>query len=795
VWLLYLDNLLSRKNWTPNSHLTLGLVPLTLNTQGTPFALSTESYILKTVNLMTQYAELEILLRRRESDGYPVEMSFVAANSDAEERIPIPGPAYANIDPKKLQDLEPVDYGKTLGQSLFADAQIRKGLSDARASLESLEDAALRVRLRVDSGAEELHGLHWETLCDGDGETLFNGDQILFSRYLASRNWHPVRGKTDLKALVVVANPPGLANASDPEQFDPDKPDDSVPKLAPVDVPKERARAEAGFQKAGILVKTLATGATDSLGPATSDNILDQLENDFDVLYLVCHGALMYDGQARLYLEEGLVDGSKLVERVRNSKAQPRLVVLASCESAGAEGKVASGTLSALGPLLVDAGIPAVIAMQGKIKMSTIAQFMPAFFRALAKEGGQIDRAMGVARERAASADCDDYWMPTLFMRLRSGRLWYVPGLAGGDGGSKDAQIWDRINKAIEAQQCTPILGPGVLDSLVGSTRDLAKEMAGNKFPFSAYTREELPTVAQYMAVYNGRPLTAKEDLARQVARKLCGQTGLDPEQPENLSRILSSAGKVERAANMAEPHKVLASKPFSIYLTTNSDRLMEDALIEVGKKPRSDFSRWNKDPFFDLLNFNKYPTIRDREPEYVPSVANPLVYHLFGQLDLPEALPDVPESSAGTVPLATRAQAGLGSIILTEDDFFNYLLSIGSKADAKDLTPRPVGSALTANSLLFLGFRLDDWSFRVLLRSIFNKEGSAARMVGANSYPCVGAQIQPEEDRVSQPGIASKYFEQYLLESKIDIFWGSTQEFIQAFQKNTAPVASGQPA
>jgi len=47
----------------------------------------------------------------------------------------------------------------------------------------------------------------------------------------------------------------------------------------------------------------------------------------------------------------------------------------------------------------------------------------------------------------------------------------------------------------------------------------------------------------------------------------------------------------------------------------------------------------------------------------------------------------------------------------------------------------------------------------------------------------------------VSQPGIASKYFEQYLLESKIDIFWGSTQEFIQAFQKNTAPVASGQPA
>jgi hypothetical protein len=735
---------------------------------------------------MPQYAELEIALRRREAGGYPVELRFMAANSDSDERIPAKGSAFADIDPKKLQGLEPADYGKALGKALFADPQIVKGLNSARASVKSLDDGALRVRLYIDTGAEELHRIHWETLCDADGETLFNGDQVLFSRYLASSNWRPVRGKTDLKALVVVANPPGLSKAADPEQYDPDQPDDSVPKLAPVDVAKERARAEAGFQKAGIAVKTLATGAADSQGPATSDNILDQLANGFDILYLVCHGALMKDGQARLYLEEGLVDGSKLVERIRNSRMQPRLIVLASCESAGAQGRTASGTLSALGPLLVDAGIPAVIAMQGKVKMSTIAQFMPAFFRALAKEGGQIDRAMGVARDRAASADCDDYWMPALFMRLRTGRLWYIPGLSGGDGGSTDAQIWDRINKAIVAQQCTPIIGPGVLESLMGSTRDLAKEMAGNKFPFAAYSREDLPTVAQYMAIYNGRPLTAKEDLAKQLARKLRGQTGLDPEQLENVSRILSAAGKIERAANPADPHRVMASKAFAIYLTTNADSLMEDALVEAGRNPRSDFSRWNKDPFFDLLNFNKYPTIRDREPKYIPSVAHPLVYHLFGQFDLPAPLSGATEPTNGAAPLANRTEAGFGSMVLTEDDFFNYLLSIGSKADAKDLTPGPVGTALTANSLLFLGFRLDDWSFRVLLRSIFNKEGSGARMVGANSYPCVGAQIQPEEDRVPQPASASKYFEQYLRESKIDIFWGSTAEFIQAFQKNT---------
>ncbi|MEZ5354335.1 MAG: CHAT domain-containing protein [Bryobacteraceae bacterium] len=734
---------------------------------------------------MAQYAELEIALRRREPGGYPVEMRFVAIDSDSDERMPVKGVAYASIDPNlKLAPGEPEAYGKALGAALFADDEIRGGFEKARNSIQDKEDGALRVRLYIDAGAEELHRIHWETLCDARGETLFNGREVLFSRYLASSNWHSPRGKTDLKALIVVANPPGLEKANDPELFDPDA--DDNPKLAPVDVAKERQRAEAGFKKAGIAFQTLATGAEDCLGPATLKEILDQLDNGFDILYMVGHGALMHDGQARIYLEDGLTDGSRLVERIR-SKKQLRLVILASCESAGGEGITASSTLSALGPLLVDAGVPAVIAMQGKVKMATMAKFMPEFLRALSKGGGQIDRAMGVAREAAADDDCDDYWMPVLFLRLRTGRLWYVPGLAAGASGSTDAEIWDSINRAIEAQKCTPILGPGVLDSLVGTTRELAKEMAGNRFPFSPIFSEELPTVAQYLAVRYKRPLTAKEDLARQIARKLVGESGLDPENPENLSRIIAMAGKAERAANPLEPHRVLASRPFAVYLTTNSDTLMEDALEEAGRHPRCDFSRWNKDPFFDLRNLNRYPTIREREKSYIPSVENPLVYHLFGQLDLPGPLPGEPEAPAGSAQVATRVEAGLGSTVLTEDDFFNYLLNVGSKADAKDFIPGAVGTALTANSLLFLGFRLDEWSFRVLLRSIFNKEGSGARMVGANSYPCVGAQLQPEEDRVSQPVSASRYFEQYLRESKIDIFWGSTAEFIQAFQQNTS--------
>jgi len=41
--------------------------------------------------------------------------------------------------------------------------------------------------------------------------------------------------------------------------------------------------------------------------------------------------------------------------------------------------------------------------------------------------------------------------------------------------------------------------------------------------------------------------------------------------------------------------------------------------------------------------------------------------------------------------------------MVLTADDFFNYLLSIASKADAKDLTPGPVGHTGYLQSLAFI--------------------------------------------------------------------------------------------
>ncbi|NJL35128.1 MAG: CHAT domain-containing protein, partial [Chloroflexaceae bacterium] len=124
-----------------------------------------------------------------------------------------------------------------------------------------------------------------------------------------------------------------------------------------------------------------------------------------------------------------VVSGNELVERLNELPTLPRLVVLASCQSAGSGsvGRDTEQTLAALGPRLAEAGIPAVLAMQGNVALLTLEHFMPAFFRELQRDG-LVDRAMTAARSLVR--DANDWWMPVLFMRLRSGRIWYVPGFS-----------------------------------------------------------------------------------------------------------------------------------------------------------------------------------------------------------------------------------------------------------------------------------------------------------------------------------------------------------------------------
>ena len=368
-------------------------------------------------------AELEIVLRRRGGGTAAVDLRFSPAGSDGDVRLAEDVPVdLGDVPAPESVALGTEEYGLALTRRLFA-SDVGAAFARARQEAET-NGVPLRVRLFVAASADPLHQLRWETLRDPDtGDRLLTNENILFSRYLSTADWRRVTPapRAGLDAVVAVADPRGIESWGNPP-------------LAPVDVAGELGRARASLR--GMRLVELA-----SAGTAGLDSIVDALRARPDVFYLVCHG-FVASGEPQLLLEAAdgsvvRVPGADLVARLRELPRLPRLVVLASCQSGHGGTAADGGALAGLGPRLADIGVPAVVAMQGNVTMATVERFMPAFFAELGSDG-QIDRAVAVARGKVRGNA--DWWMPVLYMRLKSGRLWYVPDEERGTAPSEEAR-------------------------------------------------------------------------------------------------------------------------------------------------------------------------------------------------------------------------------------------------------------------------------------------------------------------------------------------------------------------
>ena len=697
--------------------------------------------------------QLEIAIDKREVDVYRVEMRF--SSPDNEQETIHDGRVRIEVDALRAKQDDPVAYGKLLTASLFSHPEVRDGFVNARAEAQK-GGRKLQVRVYVSSSSPELHGLRWELLReppnpdrpDAD-EPLVMQDRYLFSRYLASAEWQRVqlRPRGDLTALVAVADP------SDLGAWKPGR----VP-LAPVAVADELTAIAEGLKP--IVPVALAGRGTVTLG-----GLCRKLrEADFDIVCLVCHGALV-DGKPKVWLEKDdgtadVVDGTALVAQLSEVGGRARLVVLVSCQSGGTGEPTSAdgGALAALGPLFAEHGFPAVVAMQGNVTMTTARSFIGEFFRVLMepKESGQIERAVAAGRSKVR--DRADYWAPTLYLRLKGGTLWYVPGFVGE---KKNDEILGPLLKYLDAGKCTPILGPGLLRGFIGETQEIARQWArDHSFPLALAVQEDLPQVAQYLAVRKDRPF-AQLELSNKVRGELAGRFGLTiigPKKPKTED-LFKQAVAARPAA--LEPFRVLAGFPVETYLTTTPDNLLELALLEAGRPPEHEYFRWN--------TFSPWPKPLDvRKPDYEASAEVPLVYHLYGALAVED------------------------STVLTEDDYFDYLLGVTRQEKSH---PPTVNFRLVNSTLLFLGFNLDDWSFRVLLRSLMAKEGRN----NPNAYKHVAVQVNPDENRMVNPERARRYLEALITSQvKMDIYWGSAEEFLADLKAHAAAphiVATGEPS
>lgn len=689
-----------------------------------------------------EYGEIEIGLHRSQPETIQVELRVNDLGTQGEIA---PARGQINITPEKLSEElfalqnDPDEYGKKLAEYVFEPAEIRERFGEMKAAFES-RAMPIRLRVQISSSLAELHGLCWELMRDPKtGTTLATSERIVFSRFILSQDWRIIklRPKSEMKALIAISSPSDLADSN----------------LTPVDTEGEIARARESL--AGIQATVIGNDR-----PLTLNRLVEAIRQRVDVLYLVCHGEIARrTGPCLLMQEEdgttAKVSASDVAQRIGELMEVPRLIFLASCESAGKEyGDRGHAAQIALAPRLAEAGVPAVVAMQGKISMETVKRAMPIFFTEMLKDG-QIDRAMAVARGMVRERF--DAWIPALFLRLKSGRIWYEPGFAGGS--KEEFRKWSSICSRVQKGQFIPILGPELGEDVFGGTRELASELADKyAFPLAAHDRTDLAKVTQFISASQDRDFAQEKVQSQfllQLSKRLDQGTNGNPKRtlPEFLDLALERC-----RADEDHPYRILADLPAAIYLNASHETMLYRSLKATGKNPEAVFCSWR----------GKEVPKQPQPKALTPTPETPWVYHVFGLFGKPDTM------------------------VLTEDDFFDYLIAT-SRLDL--LLPTLVGR-LMQSSLLFLGFRLDDWRFRVLFRMIVTRQGIETM----KELSHVGVQVNPDENSLADVERAMKYMESYFQEGKggapnISIYWGTAADFLKELRKRLAETSTEETA
>jgi hypothetical protein len=279
---------------------------------------------------------------------------------------------------------------------------------------------------------------------------------------------------------------------------------------------------------------------------------------------------------------------------------------------------------------------------------------------------------------------------------------------------------WQRLLARIGGGHCTPFLGAGACAGTLPLGGDVARRWAKEE-DYPLEDDWDLPRVAQFVSV-NGDPMWPKE----KICQELRGIGPPDFDRP-------------------GEPHAVLAELPIPIYVTTNYDDFMVQALQAAGKEPRRDICRWNDSPALQAQR-------RVLTPAFTPTPANPIVFHLHGHVSVPE------------------------SIVLTEDDYLDFLVSISSEPK---LLPHQIKKALAGASLLFIGYRLADWDFRVLHRGLVMAGEQSLRRLS------VTVQLRPTDPE-------REYLEQYFGALNVRVYWGTAKEFAVDLRRRWREAARG---
>ncbi len=178
--------------------------------------------------------------------------------------------------------------------------------------------------------------------------------------------------------------------------------------------------------------------------------------------------------------------------------------------------------------------------------------------------------------------------------------------------------------------------------------------------------------------------------------------------------------------------------------------------MIAENKHPRTQVCFWSGQSIRVDVSQSASQHDFHLETDYLPTPQNPLVYHLYGLEKYPE------------------------SLVLSEDDYLDFLGRIWHDFNQYEkVISDYLRQVLTQSSLLLLGYRLQDWEFRVLFRGIIN-----TTPLNTRQHYSIAIQVDPHKLRGVEAKEAQTYLQKYFEPAHFVVKWGTSQNFVQQLWK-----------
>lgn len=263
-----------------------------------------------------------------------------------------------------------------------------------------------KVRVHLAILPNDLSSLPWEFLyCEERGHFLAVDPDIVLSRYLQlPKTRHRVRKhKGPLHMLVIISDP------VDQVRLDPKEWEDVINKAL-----------HPQIQNHLLTIKVVKEATIKEIKYTL-------LETQPDIVQFVGHG-IYENGKGRLALvnektkKTREIDDAQFADMFLGNTSNLGLVSLATCESAKSDAQ--QGFLG-IAPKIVQKGVPAVVAMQYSVQISTARIFIEYFYSAISHRK-PVDWAVQWARNAIASEmgyANREFATPVLYMRARGGKI------------------------------------------------------------------------------------------------------------------------------------------------------------------------------------------------------------------------------------------------------------------------------------------------------------------------------------------------------------------------------------